>query len=48
MNEVKEAITAHLRARPRVRINDTEYVLLGVASDTWFLWDESRPLKVDQ
>ena len=43
MTEVKEAITAHLRARPRVRINDTEYVLLGIASDTWFIWDESRP-----
>ena len=46
--EAREAVLAQLRALDRVRINGTEYVLLGIASDVWHVWDESRPLKVDQ
>ena len=48
MAEVNEAVLTQLRAMERVTVNGTEYTLLGVTSDVFHLWDESRPLKVDQ
>ena len=46
--EVREAVLTQLRRMDKVTINGTEYTLLGMSSDVFFLWDETRPLRVDQ
>ena len=48
MAEVREATLAQLRAMERISIDGTEYTLLGISSDVHYLWDEARPLRVDQ
>ncbi len=46
--EARQSTLAQLRLRDTVVIEEAAYHILGIDSDVLYLWDENRPLQIDQ